>query len=222
MTESATALAGPPLQANPAEHFAALRSWVSAHCLDPDPIRRSVFQMSMSAIAHRLMKYGPDEVLNGLTSRDLMCLLIYNNGPLAEYLMRAAYFRAIIEGQHDIYEHMNTTLFIPECRAWYWTIAEAMMARSPNPEAITVWLENMTGEEKATARLIIARVYPDTAHIDWLSEVPDTTKAPMARLAAELGVILSQKKEYKTVLKTYLREHPHVRYAVSEANWGKL
>jgi hypothetical protein len=222
MTNATDALKPPPAEASPQEHFTALRAWVAEHCLDPHPVRRSAYQMAMSAICHRLIKYGPDEVLNGLSSRDLMCLLIYINGQVAEYVMRTAYFRAIVEGEHDIYEHFNQTLFIPECRAWYWTIAEAMMARSPDPEAVTAWLENMSPEEKATARLIIARVYPDTAHIDWLGQVPDPEKPPMARLAAELALILKQKKEYLSVLKTYLREHPHVRFAVPDERWGKL
>ena len=212
----------PPPEASPQEHFTALRGWLTEHCIERDPVRRGAYSMAISHLAHCLIKYGPDERLNNLQARDLMALLIYTNGSMAEYVMRLAYFRAIIEGDHAIYEHFNQTLFIPECRAWYWTLAEAMMARSPDPEAITVWLENMTGEEKATARLVIARVYPDTAHIDWLSDIPDTRPAPMARLAAELALILMQKKEYIPVLKKFLRERPHVRYAVGDERWGKL
>ncbi len=211
----------PPADANPQEHFTALRTWLTANCLDQNPVRRGSYSMAMSAIAHRLLKYGPDESLNNLTSRDLMALLIYLNGSMAEWVMRLAYFRSIIEGEHAIYEHFNETLFIPECRAWYWTIAEAMMARSPDPEAMTVWLENMTGEEKATARLVIARVFPDTAHIDWLADLPDTRPAPMARLGAELALILQEKREYRPLIQRFLREHPHVRYAVPEHRWEK-
>jgi hypothetical protein len=211
----------PPPDANPQEHFAALRGWLTEHCIDSNPVRRGSYSMAMSAIGHRLIKYGPDESLNNLTSRDLMALLIYLNGSTAEYVMRIAYFRAIIEGEHEIYEHFNTTLFIPECRAWYWTIAEAMMARSPDPEAMTVWLENMQGEEKATARLVISRVFPDTAHIDWLQDLPDTRSAPMARLGAELALILQQKPHYRPLIQRFLREHPHVRYAVREDRWER-
>ncbi len=222
MSEAAAALQPVPPEASPQEHFNALRAWITANCLDKDPVRKGSYSMAMSAISHRLIKYGPDESLNNLTSNDLMALLMYLNGAVAEYVMRLAYFRSIIEGEHAIYEHMNTTLFIPECRAWYWTIAEAMMGKAPDPEAMTVWLENMTGEEKGTARLIIARVFPDTAHIDWLSEINETKTAPMARLAAELALILKEKKAYHDVLKMYLRQRPHVRYAVGEQRWGKL
>lgn len=199
---------------NPQEHFVKLRSWVVEHCFDTNPVRKSAYTMSLSAIAHRLLKYGPDESLNTLTSRDLMCLLIYTNGLMAEWLMRIAYFRAIIEGEHEIYEYFNTTLFIAECRAWYWQLVEAIMGRAPNPAAVTIWLADMRGEELAVARLIISRVYPDLADISWLNDISDMTTVSGARLAAELCSILLTKKDYKAAVERFLREHPHVRYAI--------
>ncbi len=213
---AAEALREQPAHIDPQAAYNTLRTWIVANCADPNPVRSAAYSMAMSATAHRLLKYGPDATLSSMTARDLMNLLMYLNGPLAEYIMRTAYFRAIIEGQHAIYEHMNTTLFIPECRAWYWTIVEAMLGKAPDPEQVTVWLENMTGEEKQTARLIIARVYPDTAHIDWLQDAVDTTQPPMARLMAELCIVLASKPTYVDLVKKYLREHPHVRYAVPE------
>ncbi len=199
---------------NPQVEFAKLRAWINEHCFDKDPVRKSSYVMALSAVAHRLLKYGPDETMNSLSSRDLMCLLIYTNGLMAEYLMRTAYFRAIIEGQHDIYEYMNTTMFIAECRAWYWQIAEAVMGRAPDPVAVGVWLENMKGEELAVARLIISRIYPDLAHISWLDDISDTTSVQGARAAAELCSIMLQKKDYKAAVERFLREHPHVRHAI--------
>jgi hypothetical protein len=44
----------------------------------------------------------------------------------------------------------------------------------------------------------------------------------MARLGAELAIILQQKKEYRPLVQRFLREHPHVRYAVQEHRWGKM
>lgn len=222
MTEADNALQPPPANVDPQAEFAKLRAWINDNCGDPDPVRRGAVAMAISAVAHRLLKYGPDETLNGLSARELMCLLLYANGNLAEYLMRVAYFRSIIEGDHMIYEQMNTTLFIPECRAWYWTIAEAMMARAPDPEAVTVWLEKMTGEEKAVARLVIARCFPDVAHVDWLNDLPDVSQPQFARLAAEMCSILFTNPNYRAVVANYLRSHPHVRFAVPEERWPKL
>jgi hypothetical protein len=222
VTAAAQAVQPPPITENPQEHFARLRAWTAEKCADPDPVRRAAVHMALSAIAHRMMKYGPDESLNACSSRELMVLLLFLNGPLAEYVMRVAYFRSIIEGEHTIYEQFNSALFIPECRAWYWTIAEAVMARAPDPEAVTVWLENMRGEEKSVARLVIARCYPDVAHIDWLADVPDQTQPQNARLAAELCHVLLTKPSYVPLVKNYLRTHPHVRYAVPEDRWPKI
>jgi hypothetical protein len=211
--EEVISVTTPPLDADPQVHFAALRQWVAENCATGHPVREAAYRMALSHLAHCLIKYGPDERFNNLTSRDLMNLLSFTNGLTAEYLMRTAYFRSIIEGDHAVYEHFNTTYFLSECRAWYWKLCEALMARAPDPQEVTTWLENMQDEEKSVARLIIARIYPDLAHISWLDDLPETTTAPGAKLASQLCHILAQKTEYQPALERFLREHPHVRYA---------
>jgi hypothetical protein len=207
-----TAVLPPPDTESPQAHFERLRAWVSKHCMPGHPIRDSAYSMAMSALAHRLLKYGPDESTNNLTARDLCVLLLFSNGKVAEYLMRTAYFRAIVEGDHEVYEHFNMTLFVPECRAWYWKLSEALMSKAPDPDEVTQWLEGMTGEERGVAHLICGRVYPDLAHISWLDGL-ETRSTPGARLAAELCQMLLQKPEYKAAVERFLRENPHVRYA---------
>lgn len=219
---AAEALQPPPPDIDPQAEFAKLRAWTVQHCADSNPIRSASVGMAYSAYAHRLLKYGPDDSFNALSARELLLLCLYLNGPLAEYILRVAYFRALIEGDHDIYEYFNTTLFIPECRAWYWTIVEAMLGKHPSPDEVTVWLEAMHGEEKSTARLIIARVFPDTAHSDWLGDLPDTDHPAHGRLAAEICLILASNPLYTSIVKTYLRTHPQARYSIPEQRWGGL
>jgi hypothetical protein len=197
---------------SPQEHFSRLRGWIVEHCGAGHPVRDSSYRMAISSLGHRLLKYGPDETLNNLTARDICSLLLYTNGRMAEYLMRVAYFRALIEGDHEVYEQFNTTLFIPECRAWYWKLSEALMSKAPDPDEVTRWLEGMTGEERGVAHLICGRVYPDLAHISWLDGL-ETRSTPGARLAAELCGMLLQKPEYKAAVERFLRENPHVKYA---------
>lgn len=194
------------------EHFQALRTWIDTFVSTGHPVRDSAYRMAMSSLGHRILKFGPDESLNNLTAKDLLCLLLYSNGTLAEYLMRVAYFRSLIEGEHEIYERFNQTLFIPECRAWYWKLSEALMSKAPDPAEVTAWVDEMTGEEKGVAHLIIGRLYPDLAALSWLDGL-ETISAPGAKLASELVRILAGKHEYKAALERYLREHPHVRYA---------
>lgn len=198
-----TSATAPAPTNDPQEALAQLRAWTAKHCGAGHPIRDSALAMARSALVHRLLKYGPDETLNTCSARDLLSLTIFTNGAVAEYLIRTSYIRALIEGDYDLTDYLNTTLFIPDIRAWYWQIVEAMLGRSPNPEAVTVWLENMTGEEKSVARLIIARVYPDTAHIAWLDDVPDH----LPRLSAEILRLLTAPAR-KSFIETYLREHP--------------
>lgn len=186
-----------------------------ANCQSGNAIRDSAVSMARSAMIHRLMKYGPDETLNTAPAREIMGLLIFTNGLMAEYLMRIAYFRSIIEGDHAVYEAINGTQFIAECRAWYWQIVEAMMGKSPEPEAVTAWLEKATGEELSIARLIICRVYPDLALLSWLDDVPET----LPRLAAEIGKVICTDKLKHGAMKAWLRDHLAVRYCVPEGTW---
>jgi hypothetical protein len=201
-------------EANPQEEFKKLREWVAAHCNTGHSVRDSAVHMARSAIIHRLMKYGPDETLNACSAREVMALLVFVNGCMAEYLMRVAYIRAIIEGDHEVYEHLNTTLFIADHRAWYWQIVEAMLGQAPDPQAVTVWLENAKGEELSVARLIICRAYPDLAALTWLDDVPASTP----RLAAEIAKVIASDPRKHGAVKAYLRNHPEVRYSVPEGD----
>lgn len=204
----------PPASESPQAHFKKLRLWASAHCLSGHPVRDAVYQMALSAVSHRLLKYGPDAWFNHCTARDLMNMLIYVNGHCAEYLIRTAFFRAIIEDEKAIYEHLANTLFMPECRAWYWTIVEGILGQSEDPEDLTKRIDAMQGEEKSIARLMVARVYPDTAHLSWLDDLPD-----IPRLQAELVLIMQEHKDYRISLQRYLREHPEARWCVAQERW---
>jgi hypothetical protein len=196
-----------PADKTPQEYFNDLRQWVVQHCGAGHPVRQAGYQMSLTAIVHRLIKFGPDETINHLTGRDLLNLLIYTNGEIAEWLMRAAFTRALIEDDREVFEYLANTIFMPECRLWYWKIVEGLAGLSPDPAALTKWIEELPPAEKALARLLIARVYPDTAHVSWLDEVPEDSPA----IAYQLAIILSLKKDCRNVAERFLREHPLVR-----------
>jgi hypothetical protein len=160
----------PEAEKSPQQHFTELREWVLATLGTGHPIRQSAYQMALTANVHRLIKFGPDETLNHLTSRDLMHLLIYTNGPIAEWIMRSAFTRSLIEDDRVVYERLAQSPFIKECSLWYWKLVEGLIGAAPDPDAMTTWVDNMPPEEKSLARLLIARVFPDTAHTSWLTE----------------------------------------------------
>ncbi len=192
---------------SPQEIFNELRRWVLEKLGTGDSIRQAAYQMSLTAIVHRLVKFGPDETLNHLTARDLMYLLLYTNGEIAEWIMRAAFTRALVDDDRFVYEHLASLPFMPECTSWYWSIIQGILGQSPDPDALTKWVESLPMEEKSLARLLIARVYPDTAHMSWLTEVPDD--CPF--IAYQLARIVSLKEDCRNAAENFVRDRPLVR-----------
>jgi hypothetical protein len=201
----------PPEQAfaqkSPQQYFTELRQWVLDHCGTGNAVRQSAYQMSLTAYVHRLIKYGPDDSLNHLTSVDLLHLLLYTNAETAEWLMRAAFTRSLIEGRQDIVDYLASLPFMPECTNWYWKLTAGIIGAAEDPAETTAWLDSMPPEEKSIARLLIARVYPDTAHIDWLHDVP----AEQPLLAYKLAELIATQPKYKHAAECWVRERPLVR-----------
>lgn len=163
--------------------------------------------MSLTALVHRLIKYGPDETLNHLTARDLMNVLIYTNGEIAEWLMRAAFTRALIDDDREVYERLAQGPLIIECVAWYWKLVQGICGAAPDPKELTAWVNNLPPEEKSLARLMVARVYPDAMHLDWLADVPEHCPA----LAFQLARIAAIKEDRRHAIEAFIRERPLVR-----------
>lgn len=195
------------VEKSPQEHFNELRQWVTEHCHTGHPVRQSAYLMSLTAVVHRLMKIGPDETLNHLTARDLLNMLIYVNGEMAEWLMRSAFTRALIDDDSEIFDLFAHRPFIGESTAWYWKLVQGILGQSPDPNADTEWLQGLPPEEKALAHLMIARVFPDTAHIDWLHDVPENCP----RIAYKLAGIIAQRPGYQHAIENWLRDRPKVR-----------
>ncbi len=188
----------------PQEHFSELRHWILATCNAGHPVRQASYMMSLTAHCHRFIKYGPDKSLDHLTARDLMNLLIYTNGEVAEWIMRAAFTRSIIENDEAVTLRLANSPFIIECTTWYWKLIEGITGSSINPDETTNWLESLPLEEQSIARLIIARVFPDTANINWLHDIPDSN--PM--LQWKLAEIIAQKADNFHATENFLRERP--------------
>lgn len=198
--------AAPAVPKTGQQFFDELRQWVLAHCHTGSDVRQSAYTMSLTAAVHRLIKYGPDETMNHLTARDLMNLLIYTNGEIAEWLMRAAFTRALIEDDRDVYEVLASYPFMPECTLWYWKVVRALIGQSPDPKEMEGWVESLPPDEKSLVRLLTARAYPDLVHISWLDDVPEDCPA----IAFQLACLCLQKKEYKNAVENWLRSRPYV------------
>lgn len=187
--------------------FKKLRQWIADHCNAGHPVRQSHYHFSLSAPVHRLVKFGPDDTWNEMDCRDLLSTLMYVNGKNAEFIMRAAFTRAIIDGDLEVIDLFMGTKFIPECRDWYGKLCGGIMGATDDAKALTEWLENLPAEEKSIARLMVVRVFPDTAHITWLDEVP----GDQPRLASKLATELIKKPIYKNAVEQWLRTHTAAR-----------
>lgn len=196
----------PPTK-NAQQYFHELRQWVIAHCSTGHIVRQAAYGMALTANVHRLVKYGPDETLNHMTARDLMNLLIYTNGEIAEWLMRAAFTRALIEDDREVYEILAAYPFMPECTSWYWKLVQALIGQSPDPKETGEWVEALPLEEKSLARLLCARAFPDTVHFSWLDDVPEHCPA----IAYQLARFAMGKPDCRNAIENWLRERPLVR-----------
>lgn len=187
--------------------FTELRKWVAQHCAAGHPVRHQHYHMALTAIVHRLVKFGPDETLNELDCRDLLNLLFFLNGQNAEWVMRTAFTRAIIDDDKEVVDMFLNTKFIPECREWYNKLCAGIIGVSDDPEQLTTWVDTLQPEEKSVARLLVCRVFPDTATYCWLDDVP----AEQPRLAFKLAEVISRKRLYQNAVSIWMHQHPFVR-----------
>ncbi len=211
MNTSAGAAATPT-----ADPYLALLPWIQATCGLGDPVRDDAYRCGLSAIVHRLLKFGFEESLNRLNARDCLNCCLLCGGQLAEFFLRTAFTRALIEDDQPIVSKILQTPFIPESRAWLARIAAGLTGDDKALAEAAAWLDTVDGEERAIATLLIGRVYPHFAQTEWLAMCP--TEYP--RLAAEMALLLLRQPEYDTVVKAYLREHPEVRYAIDDERWS--
>jgi len=195
--------------------FRELLPWIIEFCGTGDTARDEAYRCALSAVVHRVLKFGHEETLNRLTARDLMNCCLMCGGTAAEFFLRTAFTRALIEDDRHVVERLLHTPFIPESRVW---LAKLMAAVQGDGQAIedgAHWLETMEGEERAIASLLIGRIYPDFAQMEWLQACP--TDYP--RLAAEIAMLLLRAPERKAAVEAYLRERPEVRYSVDDVRW---
>lgn len=186
------------------QEFFQLRRWARDHLHAGHPIRQQHYQMALSTVVHRLLKFGPDGILNTYSARDLMNLLIYVNGECAEWVMRTAFTRALIEDDKEIIDRLMSLEFgLPEQRLWYWQLVDMLIAGQGKKTEMETLILAMPAGERCVARLLQCRLFPDTARADWLTEIPDDPS-----LASHLCASMAQRRELHGIIDKYLREHP--------------
>lgn len=205
MTASATA----------ADPYPILVAWINEHCTLGDPVRDEAHRCGLSAIVHRLLKFGFEDSVNRLSARDCLACCLMCGGFTAEFFIRTAFTRALIEDDREVVERILQTPFIPESRLWLAKLMAAVQGDQKELEGAAAWMEAMPPEERAVASLCIGRIFPTLIEAEWLQACPTT----YPRLAGEMALLILRDRQYVAVVRAYLRDHPEVRFSVDDERW---
>ncbi len=199
-----------------------LRVWITEHCSLGDSVRDESYRCALSALVHRVMKWGFEPTLNLLTARDAMNCVLMAGGEGCEFFLRLAFVRGLIEDDRVVVQRLQLLPFIPECRVYLSIIIKALTGDEDALFAAAHWMETLEGEELSIACLVIGRQVPALIDLEWLTKCPVTNP----RLQAEMCLLLLGRDtqygpQYEAVVKQYIRDRPHVRYAVDTDRWPK-
>jgi hypothetical protein len=192
-----------------------LRQWVLTECSLGDSVRDDAYRCALSAIVHRVMKFGFEPTLNLLTARDALNCVLMAGGEGAEFFIRLAFVRALIEDDRAVVQRLLDTPFIPECRQFISNIMHGLTDGEDALAKAAAWIDTLQGEELSVACLVIGRHVPAVIDIEWLMQCPEANP----RLGAEMALLLLRQERYETVVKAWVRARPKVRYAVDSDRW---
>lgn len=195
--------------------FQELVAWIYANITLGDPVQDEAYRAGLSAVVHRVLKFGYEETLNRLSARDCLSCCLMCGGLTADFFMRLAFTRALIEDDRVVVQRILQSPFLPESRLWLAKLIAAVQGDEKALSEGAQWLETMDGEERAIASLLIGRIHPHFAQTEWLMACP--TSYP--RLPAEIALLLLRNDQYVSVVKQYLRDHPEVRFAIDDERW---
>lgn len=201
---------------DPASVMRGLRQWAAEHCLPEHPIHRGVMRQALSALLHRVLKFGPEAGLAQCTGRDLTYLASCMGGPGAAFFLRTALVRGIVEDDSELVTFLLALPLCPEVLLWIQRLMAWVMANDePSVQAMLEWLQSLHAagalEELTLATVIITRVHPQLANPDFLEYVP----LDYPPLAAALCRVLMVQPHYRNRVIAWLGAHPVVRWSMN-------
>lgn len=194
---------------NADDDFLKLREWIHENCGTGCPVRDESYRNAIGAAVHRILKFGWEPTVNLWSARDCLNAALIAGGEPAGCFLRTAFTRAIIEDDGEVLKRLLESPFIPESRLWFIKLFNALSGDEQHLIEAAQWLETVSGEELAIASLIIGRMHPQLAELQWLEKCPKENP----RVAGEICKILLKNKAYKNLVGAYLRAHPEVELA---------
>ncbi len=182
-----------------AEPLRALSVWASGHCGYGHHVRTEVMRGALSAILRRLVYFGLEDGFTRYHSRELLMYLGLATGTFSSYLARIVLARAIVEDEREVIGAFASSHAADDLLAWFAAYDHADAERAG---ALLAGL--VEPEERATARLVVARRQPQLAEAQWLWQVPAEVPQVAIALCAQF---LTRRPDLVHAVHAWLIEH---------------
>ncbi len=183
----------------PAAALGQMRVELYARFSSGNVVRDECYRLALSAAVWRLVHFGAEGAFTFYTARDLANFTLVAEGGVVDFLVRAGFTRALIDDDADMLALYERLGLANAGRDW-----SARLHECPRDEAIATVAAITDAEEQATARLVLARRFPDTIAPAWLWAVPTTT--PTIAYALCL-LILRVRTDLLSTVAAYLQQN---------------
>lgn len=199
------------------DHFLDLRAWARDHCGLGCPVRDEAYLCALSALTHRVLKFGWEPAIERLSARDCLNCTRMVGGKAAAFFLDLAFTRALIENDEPVVRRLLASPFIPPARAWMTIVARSIFAGDDAAAEHADFLAEQQCEHLSIATLLICRHFPRLIETQHLLDCPDDT---WPRLRAEIALLLLRERpQTRDLVRRYLRVRPDVRFSVDPARW---
>lgn len=176
-----------------------LRVWSNEHAGYGQRVRTEIMRGALSAILRRSVIFGMEEGFGRYRSRELLLFQGLSTGTFTDYLARTALARAIAEDERAVIGAFAASHAADDLLAWF-----AAFDRADPERALALLAGVSEPEERATARLVVARRHAQLAEAAWLWQVPAETPQVAIALCA---VLLARRPDLVHAVHAWLIEH---------------
>ena len=183
-----------------------LRVWSNEHAGYGQRVRTEIMRGALSAILRRSVIFGMEDGFGRYRSRELLLFQGLSTGTFTDYLGRTALARAIAEDERAVIDAFAASHAADDLVAWF-----AAYDHSDPERALALLAGVSEPEERATARLVVARRHAQLAEAAWLWQVP--AEIPQVAIAL-CAVFLARRPDLVHAVHAWLIEHRTALFCV--------
>jgi hypothetical protein len=150
------------------------RQWIHEFTRSKSIVREEAIRTSLSALLHRLNKFGDEWLIETLSARELLRLVLFTTNKAAHLFLSAAFTRAIIAEDQDFIEGLSKFSIIEEQKAWL--NRHSNLSHKSAQKLIDTHEQNIDEESQAVGRILIARQYPRFGMESWINDAKNTPR----------------------------------------------